>query len=300
MKKEYYGAMDGLRMIAAFGIVMMHIRANHLYPISGFFYDTVIPSFTNFVFLFMTVSAFGMCCGYYEKVMSGRMDWSQFYGKRFQKILPFFGLLVLLDVALSPSVGAFYEAFADLTLLFGFLPSPGSITVIGVGWFLGLIFVFYICFPFFCTLLKTKKRAWLAFGVSLLYNAVCANYFEVGRQNILYSGCFFLAGGLIYLHREDLKKIGRRMAGIAAVSGIVVYYAVGGGAMTCLLVSVVLLIYAVISRGGYWRMVLPSSSVASAWKSISRTWLSFVYLRKRESTRCLGMAGCSIGSRLLL
>lgn len=24
----------------------------------------IIPSFTNFVFLFMTVSAFGMCCGY--------------------------------------------------------------------------------------------------------------------------------------------------------------------------------------------------------------------------------------------
>lgn len=135
MKKEYYRAIDGLRTIACVGIVLMHVAANSSYSISGCIYDSMIPSFTNFVFLFMTVSAFGMCCGYYERVINNKISFSDFYEKRFKKILPFFGLLVLLDIAMSPSMDALYEAFADLTLLFGFLPNAGNITVIGVGWF---------------------------------------------------------------------------------------------------------------------------------------------------------------------
>lgn len=248
MEKKHYGAIDGLRMIAAFGIIQMHICANSNYEITGYVYNTIIPSFTNFVFLFMTVSAFGMCCGYYDKMQKNQVNLTEFYGKRFKKILPFFGTLVLLDIIMSPSVASLYEGFADLTLLFGFLQKP--ISVIGVGWFLGLVFVFYLVFPFFCVLIENKRRAWIAFAVSLIYNFVCANYFEVGRSNILYSACFFLAGGLIYLYREEIMKLNQRVA-LGIVGGaVVLYYLIGGNAMMCLLVSTTLLIYAIIMRGG--------------------------------------------------
>ena len=33
--KERYGAIDGLRMLACIGIVMMHVAANNLYEIGG-------------------------------------------------------------------------------------------------------------------------------------------------------------------------------------------------------------------------------------------------------------------------
>lgn len=249
MKREFYGAIDGLRTIACIGIVMMHMASNNSYEISGFFYNSVIPSFTNFVFLFMTVSAFGMCCGYYEKIMNNRISFSDFYGKRFKKIIPFFGLLVLLDIAMTPSINALYEAFANLTLLFGFLPDAGNINVIGVSWFLGLIFVFYICFPFFCVLLQNRSRAWIAFALSLIYNFVCASYFNTGRTNILYSGCYFLAGGLIYLYRSEIMSLNRWFGlGIAVVSSAL-YYVVEGNTGGCLLVSVSWLFYAVICGG---------------------------------------------------
>lgn len=248
MEKRHYGAIDGLRMIAAFGIVMMHIRVNGNYEITGYVYNTIIPSFTNFVFLFMTVSAFGMCCGYYDKILEGRVDFTEFYGKRFKKIFPFFGALVLLDIIMSPSVASLYEGFADLTLLFGFLQKP--ISVIGVGWFLGLVFVFYLIFPFFCVLIENKRRAWMAFAVSLMYNFVCANYFEVGRTNILYSACFFLAGGLIYLYRGEIVKLNQWIALSIAGCAVAIYYLIGGNAMMCLLISSSLLIYAIIMRGG--------------------------------------------------
>ena len=248
--KERYGTIDSLRMIACIGIMMMHIQANNNYEITGYFYNTVIPSFTNFVFLFMTVSAFGMCCGYYEKVMNQTISLPDFYAKRFKKILPFFGVLVLIDVVISPSRAALFEAFADLTLLFGFLPNAGNISVIGVGWFLGLVFVFYLCFPFFCVLLANKKRAWISFAMSLLYNFVCAEYFEVGRSNILYSACFFLAGGLIYLYRKELTKISSYITAVFVAASIVVYYLMGGHVINCLIVSMCLLMCAISVRGG--------------------------------------------------
>ena len=248
--KKHYGAIDGLRMIACIGIIMMHMGTNNSYEITGYIYQTIIPSFTNFVFLFMAVSAFGMCCGYYEKIMNNSISFSDFYGKRLKKIFPFFAVLVVLDVLLAPSVDALYEAFADLTLLFGFLPEAGNISVIGVGWFLGLIFVFYLCFPFFCVLIENKRRAWIAFGISLVYNFACTNYFEVGRTNILYNACFFLAGGLIYLYRDRLGKINPLIAVVLVWGVVLAYYRIGGNAMACLMVSAVLLIYAISKQGG--------------------------------------------------
>lgn len=281
MKKEHYGAIDGLRTIACVGIVLMHIAANTSYSISGFIYRSVIPSFTNFVFLFMTVSAFGMCCGYYERIMCNKVSLSDFYGKRFKKTLPFFGLLVLLDIVISPSIDALYESFADLTLLFGFLPNAGNISVIGVGWFLGLIFVFYICFPFFCVLLQNKRRAWIAFAISLIYNFVCTIYFDAGRNNILYSGCYFLAGGLIYLYRHKIINLNRWTGLGAAAVSVVLYYVFKGNTAGCLLISVCWLSYAIICSGGVphekvtcWKIKSQSLSAVSAWKYISPIWLS--------------------------
>lgn len=250
MKKEHYGAIDGLRTIACIGIVMMHVAANTDYSITGFFYNSMIPSFTNFVFLFMTVSAFGMCCGYYHKMLNNQINLSDFYTKRFKKILPFFALLVLIDVLLSPSLNAIYEAFADLTLLFGFLPNAGNISVIGVGWFLGLIFVFYICFPFYCVLIKNKKRAWIAFFLSLIFNYICSVYFDVGRTNILYSSCYLIAGGLIYLYRTNIRSLNQWALLAAVLFSVVLYYLIGASTLTCLLVSSSLLIYAISNRGG--------------------------------------------------
>lgn len=250
MEKNHYGTIDGLRMLATFGIVMMHMRVNCDYAISGFMYHTIIPSFTNFVFLFMTISAFGMCCGYYEKMLNNQVKLVDFYAKRFKKVLPFFGTLVFLDIIVSPSIASIYEGFADITLLFGLLPDAGHISVIGVGWFLGLVFVFYLGFPFFCVLLENKRRAWAAFAVSLIYNFACINYFAVRRTNILYSACFFLAGGLIYLYRGQIARLNQWVAFGVVLCSVVLYYLTDGNAMMCLLVSSTLLIYALVSRGG--------------------------------------------------
>ena len=245
--RKHYDAIDGLRTFSAIGIVLMHVLANGNYSVNGFVFERLIPSFTNFVFLFMIISGFAMCCGYYDKIVNNEITVTQFYSKRYAKIWPFFAILCILDLIISPSFDSLYEVFANLTLCFGLLPNA-NITVIGVGWFLGLVFVFYLMFPFFCYLISDKRRAWFSFGIALAFNLLCSEYFNIERSNILYSFVFFLAGGLIFAYREQLGKISEKYrCGVLAlcVALITIYYLVSDSIVITLLMFFVCLIYSI-------------------------------------------------------
>lgn len=215
---ERYAALDGLRAYAAIGIVLMHVLANSaIKPSCNYLTSYVIPWFTDFTLMFMLVSGFSLCCGYYDKVKTGAITPNAFYCKRYRRILPFFACLCVLDLVLSPSVAQLYNLFANLTLCFNFIPNA-HIPMIGVGWFLGLVFVFYLLFPFFVFMLDNKRRGWLSWGISLVFAGLCTIHSfqadtlvpQIGRTNIIYTMPLFATGGMIYLHRETLKMKGIR------------------------------------------------------------------------------------------
>lgn len=183
MQKERYEGIDGLKAYAIIGIALMHVLSNGKYEIGGFAFNQLIPSFTNLVFLFMMVSGFGMCCGYYQKIVDQKISVEDFYKKRYIKIWPYFALLCALDFVISPSKESLFEVFANLTLCQGLLPQV-NISVIGVSWTLAVIFVFYMLFPFFCFLIGNKKRAWGVAVAALMFNWLCSSYFSAGRGNI--------------------------------------------------------------------------------------------------------------------
>lgn len=205
MEKKRYESLDGLRSFACIGIIMLHVLENVEYHVNGFLFDEMIPEFTSFVYLFMAISGFGMCCGYYEKFIGGNVNIVSFYQKRYAKLLPFFSLLCFIDFAMSPSANSFYEVITNLTLCFGLIPNA-NISVIGVGWFLGVVFAFYFLFPFYCSLLSNKVKAWETFIVSLIINRISINYFGVGMKSIVFCFAFFVVGGLIYLYRKELDN----------------------------------------------------------------------------------------------
>lgn len=252
-ERKIYYSLDWLRVISCIGIIMMHMLANNTYTLSGFIFKTIIPSFSNLVFLFMSISSFGMCCGYFEPVMCGRIDWTDFYKKRYLKILPFFAVLIILDLVVEFSKESVFEAVADISLLFGLFPS--HISVIGVGWFLGVVFAFYLIFPFFCVLIEDKKRAWLSFGASIVLNYICGSYFGQGRSNIVFCLCYFIVGGLIYLYQDNIKKINRNITAIIAILSIIAYYIFVQNTFRCLVASSAILIFAVSTKGGYNKFI---------------------------------------------
>ena len=191
----------------------MHVMANiAIKPSDNIVTSAVIPWFTNFTLLFMVVSAFSMCCGYYERVKSGAITPAKFYAKRYHRTWPFFAMMVCIAFAMEPSWSTFCQSFADLTMCFNLLPNP-QIEVIGVGWFLGTVFTFYMLFPFFTFLLDNRKRGWMVFGLSLAFCYIAVTYFSspdmvvrpIGGVNIIYSAPFFISGGMIYLYRKGIK-----------------------------------------------------------------------------------------------
>ena len=188
----------------------MHVQANLMIkPSDNILTSNVIPWFTNFTLLFMIISAFSMCCGYYERVKSGAITPAKFYVKRYHRTWPFFAMMVMISFAMEPSWSTFCQSFADLTMCFNLLPNP-HIEVIGVGWFLGTVFTFYMLFPFFTFLLDNKKRGWMVLLLSLVFCYIAIDQFNDGsgfsRKNIINSAPFFIAGGMIYLNRQSIKS----------------------------------------------------------------------------------------------
>ena len=243
---ERYSSLDGLRAFAAIGIAIMHILANiDVEPDkSTFLYGIVIPSLTNFVYLFFMISAFSMCCGYYERMKTGQISMNRFYLRRYQRILPYFTLLIIIDCLaphgvnkhelstmtagavdnVSPIVSQLYESFADMTLCFNLLPNS-DIKVIGVGWYLGLVFLFYMLFPFFIFMLDNKRRMWKSLMITFVFCYIAIDYFytekfinfEVTRHNVIYSAPFFVVGGAIFMYRDVISAFVERFRWLTLV-----------------------------------------------------------------------------------
>lgn len=179
-ESKRYDALDGVRVLAMTGILVMHVLANLSYRDELATLYSYIMYFGRFTSLFMMVSAFSVSCGYYKKIQSGFSNIEKFYSKRYAKILPFFAFITLIDVLLSFSKESIFEGFANITLVFGLIPHE-SISVIGVGWTLGVIFVFYLLYPFVVYLMKNRIRFCLAYIATLIYAFVVNDYFGLGK-----------------------------------------------------------------------------------------------------------------------
>ena len=69
-----------MRAYAAIGIVLMHVMANmSVRPTTNIITNKVISCFSSFTLLFMIISPFSMCCGYYGRVKSGAITPAEFY-----------------------------------------------------------------------------------------------------------------------------------------------------------------------------------------------------------------------------
>ena len=212
-QKIKFDGIDGLKTFSCLAIVAQHLLFNSAYDVGSLFNKIVL--FGNAVFVFFIVSAFGLCCGYYDKILNKTFDLNIFYSRRYGKIFPFFLFLLIIDVAVSPSLKSMMEAFVEATLSFGFLPNM-KLTVIGVGWFLGVVFVFYMIFPFFVFLIQNKKRAWILFVIALLVSVICRIHFFsndyvlgsfVEKTNFLYCMPFFFIGGLLFLYKDFFYRL---------------------------------------------------------------------------------------------
>lgn len=250
MNNKKYENLDGMRAYACLAIVLMHVMGNGYMDLSGFVFEKVIHSFTYFTLFFMEISAFSMCCGYFERIRDGSIRIDQFYKRRYEKVWPFFAILCTIELILEHSLNSLYEWFADLTLVFGLIPN-NSISVVGVGWFLGTIFVFYMIFPFFTVIIKNTRNAWLVLIASIILHLLCDIRFAdaANKGNIIYSSMFFVSGGVIYLYREKLQKFKASIVALIVVALAVGFLLVNDSYYMMLLLFTALLVLGIVGNG---------------------------------------------------
>ena len=135
--------IDALRSFGCLAIIAWHVKANTNFNGGGVLTERIIPSFDYLVYLFMIISGFGMCNGYYQKLKDGNYDLNKFYSRRYKKTVPFFSILIIVNCILEFNRENIFEGLMEITMLFGFLPN-NSLSVIGVAWTLGAIFAFYL------------------------------------------------------------------------------------------------------------------------------------------------------------
>lgn len=208
-----YRNIDALRSFGCLAIIAWHVKANTNLNGGGVLTERIIPSFDYLVYLFMIISGFGMCNGYYKKLKDGNYDLNKFYSRRYKKTVPFFSILIIMNCILEFNRESIFEGLMEITMLFGFLPN-NSLSVIGVAWTLGAIFAFYIIFPFVVFLLNDKRRGVISLIVALGITYMCQSYFMTEkfvtsnftmRHSFLFCLPYFLSGGLIYLYRNELS-----------------------------------------------------------------------------------------------
>jgi len=153
----------------------------------------------------MIISAFGMCCGYYEKIKNNKISPKEFYSKRIKRILPFFIVVTLIEIIFNHNLQSLGNGLFNITLTRGLIPEYQN-DVIGVGWFIGTIFLFYMIFPYYVYLLDNKVKSWIVLMISLLLNAVCIKYTSIGSSNLLYSFPYFVSGGVIFMYKEEIAR----------------------------------------------------------------------------------------------
>lgn len=207
-----YRNIDALRSFGCLAIIAWHVKANTNFN-GGVLTERIIPSFDYLVYLFMIISGFGMCNGYYQKLKDGNYDLNKFYSRRYKKTVPFFLILIIVNCILEFNRENIFEGLMEITMLFGFLPN-NSLSVIGVAWTLGAIFAFYIIFPFVVFLLNDKRKGIISLIVTLGITYMCQSYFMTEkfvtsnftmRHSFLFCLPYFLSGGLIYLYRNELS-----------------------------------------------------------------------------------------------
>lgn len=209
MEKNKFFGINGLRAISMFIIVLFHVIDRFSFASAVKCGEKVEIFTSSFVSLFMMISAFSLCCGYYTKIKNNEITLNDFYRKRYLRILPLFSCIVILDIIFSGlTKNNIFEGFANVTLLFGFLPK--KISIVGVGWTIGVIFAFYLLFPFFVFVSWNKKRVWVFFVISIIFKMVVFDFFQINIESIEHSFIvwipYFILGIIIFLYKDQLIK----------------------------------------------------------------------------------------------
>jgi exopolysaccharide production protein ExoZ len=213
--KRRIQSIDALRGFFALLVCLYHI-------------SSWLPNkFTNVVFLnkalklfgiyavegFFVISGVSLMLAYSEYDFAKIGNWFRFFLKRYIRILPLYGLLLLYVHRLRCFKVWTAHCWSEILMLFGFR-NPYSSGLTG-GWSIGVEFVFYFFFPLFCLLCaRNRVKTFVLCALSFVVLCFCVlrglNY-----VNPLQHVFFFTTGMWLGVIANDFKGSDNRRYMIA-------------------------------------------------------------------------------------
>lgn len=169
--------LDVCRFWAVFLVIIYHIDVHMTnYNITSIRSFTIHNNYFTGVTLFIIISGLSLTMGLKNK----KVNWLSFYKKRILSVLPllyiaytiqYFRLFILYKS--SPLTGEKWRIIFTLMGLDGYLSNLTPTFYLGIGeWFIGMILLFYIVFPFFYYLLKEKKIFFIIITFSIYISTI--------------------------------------------------------------------------------------------------------------------------------
>jgi peptidoglycan/LPS O-acetylase OafA/YrhL len=222
----YFPGLNGIRFIAAFGVMMMHIEYLKAYwgAPNAYMHPVVYEIPRTFVTLFFVLSGFLITYLLLkEKQDEGRIAIRKFYLRRILRIWPLYLLIVLLAFFVLPHFDIFFipymsgelpDQFTEKLLLFLlFLPQLALVLFVPVpfaepAWSVGVEEQFYLIWPLFIRFSKKLLRAillFIAFLFLLKFAAYFVEHFYPDSALGEYAG---IARRFLYFNRLETIAIG--------------------------------------------------------------------------------------------
>lgn len=176
-QKSRLYALDGLRGIFAFGVMLYHFSVWGEFVLSDYTHD-ILTKFSLFgVVGFFVISGYSMYYSY-EARMNDWLDIKHYMLRRILRIAPLFWLVCTIYLVLRIVIGSqgiedvwalLMNYLYNITFLFGVVDAGEESMAVG-GWSIGIEWMFYILFPAIVFLLRTSfKSKLLCLAVSVLY-----------------------------------------------------------------------------------------------------------------------------------
>lgn len=225
--------LDYLRGLAAFGIMIYHYCS---WGLGDFSSDTIMERIGIYgVAIFYVLSGLTLFHVYFEKLNFSRESIFSFFKRRIFRIFPllwFINIVSLLYIYISNTSFPSYKVIlVNFTGLFGIVAWWAYFST-GV-WSIGNELVFYIFFPFFVLLTKSKKISMLILSLFILS---CYLYFAFIKLNTNITlaeqwknyinplnQVFLFLGGFLIGYFFHNKKIQINTSLILLISGLLIF-----------------------------------------------------------------------------
>lgn len=181
-------SIDELRGISICAIVISHLGITGL----PFSIQSVIDFCSNFVILLFMISSFLTFLSFEKCEINSINDYIKYIFHNVKKIYGLYFIALLISTFLGGNsywLGNEYKIsitnlISHILLIFGFVPHYSN-SIIGIEWYIGTLFIFYLIAPLLKKIINNKNKSIFNFVFSMIISTVICHYLYIYTSDMM-------------------------------------------------------------------------------------------------------------------